>query len=83
MGHDLDPHDPRRRRVRRAAAQLPGGAGARRARLRHRAHHEPGPAILDASMGLYLRIMYAPRGLTRAQREMLAVVVSQANHCHY
>ncbi|MEZ6003368.1 MAG: carboxymuconolactone decarboxylase family protein [Planctomycetota bacterium] len=41
------------------------------------------PAILDASMGLYLRIMYAPRGLTRAQREMLAVVVSQANHCHY
>ncbi len=41
------------------------------------------PAVLDASMGLYQRIMFAPRGLTRRQREMLAVVVSQTNDCHY
>lgn len=43
----------------------------------------PAPAILDASMGLYQKIMYAPRGLARAQRELLATVVSRANGCHY
>ncbi|MCA9002008.1 MAG: carboxymuconolactone decarboxylase family protein [Planctomycetes bacterium] len=41
------------------------------------------PSILDASMGLYLKIMYAPGGLSRIQREMLATVVSQINDCHY
>lgn len=44
------------------------------------------PPVLDASMALYRRIMFAPSdagGLTRAQRELLAVVVSRANHCHY
>ncbi len=41
------------------------------------------PAILEASMDLYLAIMYAPRGLTRRQREMVAVVVSRANQCRY
>ncbi len=41
------------------------------------------PSVLDASMGLYLKVMFAPVGLARRQREMLAVVVSRANHCHY
>ena len=41
------------------------------------------PAILDASMGLYQKIMYAPEGLSRRQREMLATAVSQINGCHY
>jgi alkylhydroperoxidase family enzyme len=41
------------------------------------------PAIMDASLGLYQRIMYADAGLTRVQRELLAVVVSRANACHY
>ena len=41
------------------------------------------PPILDASMGLYQKIMYAPEGLSRRQREMLATVVSQVNQCHY
>ena len=41
------------------------------------------PSILDASMGLYQRIMYAKEGLTRVQRELLATVVSRANDCHY
>ena len=41
------------------------------------------PAILDASMGLYQRVMYAPEGLSRRQREMLATIVSRANDCHY
>jgi alkylhydroperoxidase family enzyme len=41
------------------------------------------PAIMDASLGLYQRIMYAEVGLTRVQRELLAVVVSRTNECHY
>lgn len=41
------------------------------------------PPVLEASMGLYLAVMYASEGLTRRQRELLAVVVSRANRCHY
>lgn len=41
------------------------------------------PRVLDASMGLYLAVMFGPGGLTRRQRELLAVVVSRANDCHY
>jgi len=41
------------------------------------------PEVLDASMGLYQRIMFAREGLQRYQREMLAVVVSGVNECHY
>lgn len=41
------------------------------------------PPILDAAMGLYQRIMFADEGLARYQRELLAVVTSQANSCHY
>lgn len=41
------------------------------------------PRVLDASLGLYLEIMHGPGGLTRAQRELLAVVTSRVNLCHY
>ncbi|MBL8694712.1 MAG: peroxidase [Planctomycetes bacterium] len=41
------------------------------------------PGVLGASIELYRRIMFGPSGLTRAERESLAVVVSSANHCHY
>jgi alkylhydroperoxidase family enzyme len=41
------------------------------------------PAVTEASLELYKRVMFAPRGLARRQREMLAVVVSVANRCHY
>lgn len=41
------------------------------------------PRTMKASMGIYLAIMYGPSPLSRAQREMLAVVVSAANRCHY
>ena len=43
----------------------------------------PSPAILEASMGLYLAIMKGPSPLSRMQRELLATVVSRANDCHY
>lgn len=41
------------------------------------------PAVLDASIGLYLTIMKQPGELSHAQREMLATVVSRVNDCHY
>jgi len=34
-------------------------------------------------MGLYLRVMRGPSGLTRREREMLATVVSTINGCVY
>jgi uncharacterized peroxidase-related enzyme len=40
-------------------------------------------AVLRASTDLYLAAMHGPSGLTRAEREMLATVVSWANHCFY
>jgi uncharacterized peroxidase-related enzyme len=43
----------------------------------------PNAAVLKASMDMYLALMYAPGSLSRAQREMLAVVVSRANGCVY
>lgn len=41
------------------------------------------PASLHASVNLYLALMHGPSPLTRAQREMIATVVSRANHCFY
>jgi len=41
------------------------------------------PETLEASLALYQRVMLAPGALGRRQREMLAVVVSRANDCHY
>jgi alkylhydroperoxidase family enzyme len=41
------------------------------------------PRTLEASMALYRQVMFGPSELTRAQRELLAVVTSRANDCHY
>ncbi len=41
------------------------------------------PHQLEASMGLYRAVMFGESPLTRAQREMIAVVVSKINGCHY
>jgi uncharacterized peroxidase-related enzyme len=41
------------------------------------------PGVLRRSMQLYREIMFGPSGLTRIERELLAVVVSRANDCHY
>ena len=38
---------------------------------------------LRASMDLYGAIMFGPSELSRAERELLAVVVSRTNDCHY
>jgi len=34
-------------------------------------------------MGLYREVMFGGAELSRADRELLAVVVSRANDCHY
>ena len=41
------------------------------------------PAVLGRSMALYREIMFAPSGLSRQERELLATVVSRANDCFY
>lgn len=41
------------------------------------------PPALKASMDLYASIMLRESPLSRVQREMLAVVVSRVNNCHY
>ncbi len=40
-------------------------------------------AALQAMLDLYTATMRGESPLTRSQREMLAVVVSRANNCHY
>ncbi len=39
--------------------------------------------VMKASMDMYGATMFAKSPLSRQQREMLAVVVSKANHCVY
>jgi uncharacterized peroxidase-related enzyme len=41
------------------------------------------PRVLGASMDLYRAIMFGRSELSRVERELLAVVVSCANDCHY
>jgi alkylhydroperoxidase family enzyme len=41
------------------------------------------PGVLERSMALYKAIMFGPSELSRVERELLAVVVSTANDCHY
>lgn len=41
------------------------------------------PGTLRAAMGLYREVMFGRSELSRAERELLAVVVSRANDCHY
>lgn len=41
------------------------------------------PRILETSMGLYADLMHGPSSLSRRRRELLAVVVSATNGCHY
>ena len=39
--------------------------------------------ILRTFIELYVRVMHAPSGLTRTEREMVATIVSRVNECHY
>jgi alkylhydroperoxidase family enzyme len=41
------------------------------------------PEALKESMRMYVTLMHRPGALSRSLREMLAVVTSQTNDCHY
>ena len=41
------------------------------------------PSVLRSSMQLYRDVMFGRSGLSRVERELLAVAVSRANDCHY
>jgi alkylhydroperoxidase family enzyme len=41
------------------------------------------PEVMRDSMRLYSSIMFGASPLSRAQREMIAVVTSNSNECHY
>lgn len=41
------------------------------------------PDVLSSSIRFYQRVMHREEGLSRRRRELLAVVVSAANDCHY
>ncbi len=41
------------------------------------------PEIMRTFMQFYIQLMHGPSGLSRAQREMIAVTVSVLNKCRY
>ena len=45
--------------------------------------HGHNPRVLRAHLELYKAVMHARSPLSRIQREMVAVVVSALNECHY
>lgn len=45
--------------------------------------HSINPDALEAHLNLYETIMFMSSGLSRTQREMIAVVVSNTNQCQY
>lgn len=45
--------------------------------------HSLNQEALKAHYALYRTIMFRPSGLSRAEREAVATVVSALNHCHY
>ena len=45
--------------------------------------HSLNPPALAGHLGLYRALMFGRSGLSHRQREMLAVVVSATNGCHY
>jgi alkylhydroperoxidase family enzyme len=47
------------------------------------ASHSLNPEALAAHLALYRTIMFGSSGLSRAEREAIAVCVSAANDCHY
>jgi alkylhydroperoxidase family enzyme len=47
------------------------------------ASHSLNAPALQAHRALYRTLMFGPSGLSRVEREAIAVAVSAANGCHY
>lgn len=45
--------------------------------------HSLNEGAMRAHLALYKTIMFGPSGLSRTDREAMAVCVSAANNCHY
>lgn len=45
--------------------------------------HSIHPDAMESHLKLYETIMFGESGLSRSQREMIAVVVSSSNECEY
>ncbi|KPJ53906.1 peroxidase [candidate division TA06 bacterium DG_24] len=45
--------------------------------------HSLNPSALHAHIDLYLTLMFGTSGLSREERELIAVIVSAANRCEY
>ena len=45
--------------------------------------HSLHPAGLEAHLALYGAVMHGTRGVPKLERELLALIVSLANQCHY
>jgi uncharacterized peroxidase-related enzyme len=45
--------------------------------------HSLAPGTLSTHMAFYEAVMHAPGDLSQIEREMIAVVVSSLNRCHY
>ena len=45
--------------------------------------HSLNPESLDMHVKMYKTVMYGKSPIKRRDREMIAVVVSTINHCHY
>lgn len=45
--------------------------------------HSLRPQAMEHHLDLYMGLLFGPGGLSRAEREMIAVVVSRANGCGY
>lgn len=41
------------------------------------------PELLRAHLALYRHVMFSPSGLSRLERELVAVAVSRVNRCFY
>jgi uncharacterized peroxidase-related enzyme len=41
------------------------------------------PDVMRAMHSMYEALMFGPSALSRAQREMIALLVSKLNNCHY
>ena len=58
-------------------------AGARGAVANILRIHSLSPRTLAKHFHYYKELMFGRTGLSRAQRELIAVAVSQTNDCHY
>lgn len=68
------------RELARAYARVRGERGKLSEIMRVQSLH---PRAMEAHLDLYMAIMFGKSGLTREEREMIAVVVSAANGCEY